>query len=201
MGIKGIDHWVIVAGDLQRTLNFYERLGFKIAWETRPGRPDMATIRIGDAQKINVHGPEAPARAGYLGARRPTAGALTSAWNGTGPSTRSSRCCSVSVSSRKPDPARARARAVCRPACISVIPTTTWSSSRCTTGREHGPALRRSHSFHEHDRRDRVPALAAHLPGARRAPQVEWRRQLLAEPGRRHRLPVALAGDGEGPDG
>ena len=32
MGIKGIDHWVIVAGDLQRTLGFYERLGFRIAW-------------------------------------------------------------------------------------------------------------------------------------------------------------------------
>src|SRR5205807_851430 len=74
MGIKGIDHWVIVAGDLQRTLGFYERLGFKIAWEKRPNRPDMATIRINDAQKINVHGPEAPARPGYLGARRPTAG-------------------------------------------------------------------------------------------------------------------------------
>ncbi len=28
MGIKGIDHWVIVAGDLERTLDFYQRLGF-----------------------------------------------------------------------------------------------------------------------------------------------------------------------------
>src|SRR3989449_2967123 len=74
MGIKGIDHWVIVARDLPRTLDFYERLGFTIAWEKRPGRPDMATIRINDAQKINVHGPDAPARPGYLGARRPTAG-------------------------------------------------------------------------------------------------------------------------------
>ena len=36
MGIKGIDHWVIVAGDLQRTLRFYEGLGFTIAWEKRP---------------------------------------------------------------------------------------------------------------------------------------------------------------------
>ena len=31
MGIKGIDHWVIVAGDLERTLSFYSRLGFTIA--------------------------------------------------------------------------------------------------------------------------------------------------------------------------
>src|SRR2546428_11576387 len=86
MGIKGIDHWVIVAGDLQRTLDFYRGLGFTIAWEKRPGRPDMATIRIGDAQKINVHGPEAPARPGYLGARRPTAGgaALCLARGGAG---------------------------------------------------------------------------------------------------------------------
>ena len=75
MGIKGIDHWVIVAGDLQRTLRFYEGLGFKIAWEKRPNnRPEMATIRINDAQKINGHGPEAPERPGYLGARRPTTG-------------------------------------------------------------------------------------------------------------------------------
>ena len=28
MGIKGIDHWVIVAGDLQRTLGFYQGLGW-----------------------------------------------------------------------------------------------------------------------------------------------------------------------------
>ena len=70
MAIKGIDHWVIVAGDLHRTLRFYEGLGFTIAWEKRSGRPDMATIRINGAQKINVHGPEAPTRPGYLGARQ-----------------------------------------------------------------------------------------------------------------------------------
>ena len=90
MGIKGIDHWVIVAGDLQRTLDFYQGLGFTIAWEKRPGRPDMATIRINEAQKINVHEPTAPARPGYLGACRPPWAAPTSASNGTGPSTRSS---------------------------------------------------------------------------------------------------------------
>jgi catechol 2,3-dioxygenase-like lactoylglutathione lyase family enzyme len=85
MAIKGIDHWVIVAGDLMRTLEFYGRLGFTIAWETRPGRPDMATIRINDAQKINVHGPESPGRAGYLGARRPTVGGADFCveWEGT----------------------------------------------------------------------------------------------------------------------
>ena len=87
MGIKGIDHWVIVAGDLQRTLDFYERLGFTIAWEPRPGRADrgMPTIRIGDAQKINVHGPDVPARPGYLGARRPTTSAADFCleWEGT----------------------------------------------------------------------------------------------------------------------
>ena len=36
MGIKGIDHWVSVAGDLQRTPDFYQGLGFTIAWEKRP---------------------------------------------------------------------------------------------------------------------------------------------------------------------
>ena len=85
MAIKAIDHWVIVAGDLNRTLEFYQRLGFTIAWEKRPGRPDMATIRINDAQKINVHGPDAPARTGYLGARRPAVGGADFylEWDGT----------------------------------------------------------------------------------------------------------------------
>jgi catechol 2,3-dioxygenase-like lactoylglutathione lyase family enzyme len=85
MGIKGIDHWVIVAGDLERTLDFYRRLGFTIAWEKRPGREDMATIRINDGQKINVHAPSAPTRAGYLGARQPTVGGadLCLEWEGT----------------------------------------------------------------------------------------------------------------------
>jgi catechol 2,3-dioxygenase-like lactoylglutathione lyase family enzyme len=85
MGIKAIDHWVIVAGDLRRTLDFYAKLGFTIAWEPRPGRPDMATIRINEAQKINVHGPEAPARPGYLGARKPAVGGADFCleWEGT----------------------------------------------------------------------------------------------------------------------
>ena len=74
MGIKGIDHRVIVAGDLDRTLGFYARLGFTIAWEHREGRPRMPTIRINHAQKINVHGPDWPERPGYLGARRPAVG-------------------------------------------------------------------------------------------------------------------------------
>src|SRR5206468_3902389 len=85
MAIKSIDHWVIVAGDLQRTLDFYARLGFTIAWEKRPGRPDMATIRINAAQKINVRAPDAPAQPGYLGARRPTVGGADFCleWDGT----------------------------------------------------------------------------------------------------------------------
>jgi catechol 2,3-dioxygenase-like lactoylglutathione lyase family enzyme len=85
MGVKGIDHWVIVAGDLDRTLAFYKKLGFTIAWEHREGRPSMATIRINDAQKINVHGPDWPARTGYLGARHPSVGGADFCleWEGT----------------------------------------------------------------------------------------------------------------------
>ena len=74
MSIKGIDHWVMVVSDVARTLEFYARLGLTIAWEARPGRPDMPTIRINDAQKINVHASQWPGRAGYLGARRPAVG-------------------------------------------------------------------------------------------------------------------------------
>ncbi|HTI55515.1 MAG TPA: VOC family protein [Verrucomicrobiae bacterium] len=123
MGIKGIDHWVIVVSDVSRTLAFYERLGLTIAWEARPGRPDMPTIRINDAQKINVHASEWPGRAGYLGARRPSVGGADFCleWAGTveeildllarsgvtpevGPSTRTcARGPSTSVYFRDPD--------------------------------------------------------------------------------------------------
>jgi len=123
MSIKGIDHWVIVVSDVSRTLAFYERLGLTIAWEARPGRPDMPTIRINDAQKINVHASEWPGRAGYLGARRPSVGGADFCleWAGTveevldllarggvtpevGPSTRTcARGPSTSVYVRDPD--------------------------------------------------------------------------------------------------
>jgi catechol 2,3-dioxygenase-like lactoylglutathione lyase family enzyme len=85
MAITGIDHWVIVAGDLERTLDFYRRLGFEIAWEPREGRPAMPTLRIGNAQKINVHGPDWPERPGYLGAGRPAVGGadFCLVWEGT----------------------------------------------------------------------------------------------------------------------
>jgi catechol 2,3-dioxygenase-like lactoylglutathione lyase family enzyme len=85
MAITGIDHWVIVAGNPERTLDFYRRLGFAIAWEPREGRPPMPTIRLGPAQKINVHGPDWPARPGYLGARRPSVGGadFCLVWEGT----------------------------------------------------------------------------------------------------------------------
>jgi len=74
MGIRGIDHWVIVVSDVSCTLEFYRRLGLTIAWEARPGRPDMPTIRINDGQKINVHARDWPERPGYLGARRSSIG-------------------------------------------------------------------------------------------------------------------------------
>ena len=85
MGVKGIDHWVIVSGHLERTIDFYTRLGFTIAWEQREGRPRMPTIRINEAQKINVHGPDWPERTGYHGARRPTVGGADFCleWEGT----------------------------------------------------------------------------------------------------------------------
>jgi catechol 2,3-dioxygenase-like lactoylglutathione lyase family enzyme len=75
MAVTSIDHWVMVVGDVERTLDFYRRLGFEIGSEPRPGgRPPMPTIRIGRAQKINVHARDWPDRPGYLGARRPSVG-------------------------------------------------------------------------------------------------------------------------------
>ena len=87
MPIKGIDHWVMVVHDLDATLGFYERLGFKIAWEDRPNRPQMPTIRISDSQKINVHARDWPDRPGYLGARKPSVGGADFCleWDGTVP--------------------------------------------------------------------------------------------------------------------
>jgi len=86
MPIRGIDHWVMVVNDLDKTLGFYERLGFTIAWEDRPNnRPRMPTIRIGDSQKINVHARDWPDRPGYLGARKPSVGGADFCleWDGT----------------------------------------------------------------------------------------------------------------------
>ncbi|MBM3217670.1 MAG: VOC family protein [Candidatus Rokubacteria bacterium] len=123
MPVKGIDHWVMVVGDVETTLAFYQRLGFTIAWEPRPGRADMPTIRIGEAQKINVHARDWPDRLGYLGARQPSVGGADFCleWDGTvqevldllarvgikpeaGPGTRScARGPSTSVYFRDPD--------------------------------------------------------------------------------------------------
>src|SRR6184192_4092906 len=66
------------------------------------------------------------------------------------------------------------------------------------SAREHDPTFWRSDSFHEHDGRDGMPALAGDLPGACRAPHVEWRGQFLAEPRRGHRPSGAPVGDGPG---
>ena len=74
MAVRSIDHWVMVVGNVERTLDFYRRLGFPIGSEPRPNRPAMPTIRIGQEQKINVHARDWPERPGYLGARRPSVG-------------------------------------------------------------------------------------------------------------------------------
>jgi len=74
MPVISIDHWVMVVNDVPRTLDFYRRLGFEIGSEPRPDRPPMPTIRIGRAQKINVHARNWPDRPGYLGARKPSVG-------------------------------------------------------------------------------------------------------------------------------
>ncbi|HYE92846.1 MAG TPA: VOC family protein [Terriglobales bacterium] len=85
MPVAGIDHWVMVVADVERTLAFYQRLGLGVAWETRPNRPDMPTLRIGAAQKINVHARDWPDKPGYLGARRPSVGGADFCleWHGT----------------------------------------------------------------------------------------------------------------------
>ena len=46
MGVASIDHWVIVVSDVERTLDFYRRLGFEIGSEPRPNRPPMPTLSL-----------------------------------------------------------------------------------------------------------------------------------------------------------
>src|SRR2546421_12931811 len=77
----------------------------------------------------------------------------------------------------------------------SLCPTSLHAEDNAVPS-AHDTTFRRADSLHEHDGRDRVPALAADVPGAHRAPPLE-RRELLPEPGRGHRLSIALAGDGE----
>jgi hypothetical protein len=92
-----IDHWVIVAADLQRTLSFYEvRLRDRL--EKRPGRPDMATIRIGTRRRSTSTGPGAGAP-GYP-APAATAGGADLSRMGRA-STKLSACCRSSASSPK----------------------------------------------------------------------------------------------------
>ena len=85
MAVRSIDHWVMVVRNIERTLDFYRRLGFPIGSEPRPNRPAMPTIRIGQEQKINVHARDWPERPGYLGARRPSVGGadFCLVWDGT----------------------------------------------------------------------------------------------------------------------
>ena len=131
MGIKGIDHWVIVAGDLQRTPRLLSPgSASPIAWEKRAdGRPDMATLRIGDAQKINVHEPRPrPPAPGYLGAgRRPTVGGADFCleWDGTvARDPRSPREAERrSSAGGRPRATRRCARGPSRPASTSATPT------------------------------------------------------------------------------
>ena len=86
MGIKSIDHWVITAGDVERTLTFYRKLGFEIVYESIPGESeDRPTIRIGASQKINVHPPSAAANPDEGTAEHPSIGGadFCLVWEGT----------------------------------------------------------------------------------------------------------------------
>ncbi len=87
MGIKGIDHWVIVAripSARSPSTRHWDYPSPGRRGRIAPGR-GMPTIRVGSDQKINVHGPDWPGRPGYLGARRPAAGAADFCleWEGT----------------------------------------------------------------------------------------------------------------------
>jgi len=93
MGIKAIDHWVISRAILQRTAEFLPaaRLHDPHGRSDR-GRPDLATIRINDAQEDQPSMDPGAGRRGYLGARQPTPGAPTSCLEWRARSTTFSRC-------------------------------------------------------------------------------------------------------------
>ena len=86
MSVKSIDHWVITAGDVDRTLAFYRKLGFEIVYEQIPGRSQgRPTIRINDSQKINVHPPSSAANPSQGTADHPSIGGadFCLVWEGT----------------------------------------------------------------------------------------------------------------------
>jgi catechol 2,3-dioxygenase-like lactoylglutathione lyase family enzyme len=56
MGVKAIDHWVLVVKDVDRTLDFYRRLGLETSYQERTGgAPPRPIIRISPVQKINLY--------------------------------------------------------------------------------------------------------------------------------------------------
>jgi len=76
MGVTSFDHVAFPVADADRTLEFYEQLGFDVegAQEWRAGTGQMYSIRVGATSKINVHPESFVARRGdpsYL--RAPTA--------------------------------------------------------------------------------------------------------------------------------
>ena len=123
----------MVVNDLDKTLAFYERLGFEIAWEDRPNnRPRMPTIRIGGAPedqraRARVAGsPGIPGRAAAVGRQR----RLLPGWDGTVQEVLD--LLAKNGITPEAGPARARAPAAPPPASTSAIPTTTSSSSPST---------------------------------------------------------------------
>jgi catechol 2,3-dioxygenase-like lactoylglutathione lyase family enzyme len=85
MPIKGIDHWVMVVNDLDKTPpSTAPRVRDRVGGPAQQPAAD-ADHRIGGSQKINVHAREWPDRPGYLGARRPSAGGADFCleWDGT----------------------------------------------------------------------------------------------------------------------
>ncbi len=86
MGVKSIDHWVITAGDVERTLDFYRKLGFEIVFEEIPkSAGPRPTIRINESQKINVHPPTVSPNPARLVAANPAIGGADFCleWQGT----------------------------------------------------------------------------------------------------------------------
>ncbi len=82
MGIQSIDHFEIVANDVQRTLDFYRNLGFEVDEKASRGEGrTRSVLKIGSGQQINVVSPEWVKSLGRSGSTGETHFCLV--WNGS----------------------------------------------------------------------------------------------------------------------
>ncbi len=56
MGIAAIDHWVLIVKDMDKTVDFYRKLGLKETWQEKAGGKSSRPIfRVSDTQLLKFY--------------------------------------------------------------------------------------------------------------------------------------------------